>query len=659
MSRIRLAALVGVMVTGSGALPVPDARVGRLINAPPMSVARAAHSATALPNGDVLIVGGFSRDEGVIGGAELFDARSGRFRAAGTGVTLRQSHSATLLPSGQVLIVGGYDARGGVLASAELYDPATGRFVATGALQGARAGHEAVLLRDGRVLIVGGVGPGWSFLNSAELFDPRTGRFAPTGAMRVPRESHVAMRLTDGRVLVAGGHHGRSASIVIESSSELYDPATGRFSAAAAMQVKRHKHDAIALADGSLLIVGGADERDDRGVYVSTERYDPVAARFTSQPALSVGRYKLRGTTIVLLGGRLLVAGGAGQAEERDLVTGMGALVPGESPLAGQFSAATPLPDGRVLITGGYGHGRGPVASAWIYAPSVTSTGTSPERADTPAQVAQSLLDADRAFAAAGARTDLLSALSAMFAAGVIMPTPQGGFATGKSAVMAAIRATPDATTARATWTPIRVGISADGEHGFTFGYMTLYKPDSTQVPLKYMAYWVREAGGWHVLAYKRGRSAGPVSDAVPMAPSLPTAIIAVRRDPTLIATLRHALMRHESSFSDEAQRIGLGNAFAAFGTADAVNMGGAASATYVVGAPAIAAMVARGDMKASAVTWSADTALVASSGDLGITFGVIRETHPAQGSDPKAGSPFFTIWRKADSRSPWRYVAE
>ncbi|MBL0170380.1 MAG: nuclear transport factor 2 family protein [Gemmatimonadaceae bacterium] len=280
-------------------------------------------------------------------------------------------------------------------------------------------------------------------------------------------------------------------------------------------------------------------------------------------------------------------------------------------------------------------------------------------RTDTPAQVAQSLLDADRAFAAAGARTDMLSALSAMFSDGVIMPSPQGGLAIGKSAVLAALRATPDATTARAIWTPIRVGISADGEHGFTFGYMTLRKPDSTRVPLKYMAYWVREAGVWHVLAYKRGRSAGPAPEAALMAPALPTALVAVRRDAKLGESLRHELMHREDAFSQDAQRIGLGNAFVAFGSSDAVNMGGAASATYVVGATAIATLVAGGDMKASPVTWGADTAFVASSGDLGITFGVIRPKNPPAGSDPGAGSPFFTIWRRADSRSPWRYVAE
>ena len=278
---------------------------------------------------------------------------------------------------------------------------------------------------------------------------------------------------------------------------------------------------------------------------------------------------------------------------------------------------------------------------------------------ETPQQVAQSLLVADRAFASAGARGDVLTALTPMFADGVIMPTPQGTFAMGKAAVLAAIRSSPDATTARVSWTPIRVGISADGEHGFTFGYMTLVRPDSTRVPLKYMAYWVREAAGWRVLGYKRGRSPGAASDTAPMSPSLPTSLIAARRDPAWIATQRRDLMNAENSFSQQAQKIGLGNAFAAYGLPDAVNMGGPASPAFVVGASTIAKSIGGDDMTASTVNWGADTAFVASSGDLGITFGVIRANKPPAGSDPAAGSPFFTIWRRANVQSPWRYVAE
>lgn len=287
-----------------------------------------------------------------------------------------------------------------------------------------------------------------------------------------------------------------------------------------------------------------------------------------------------------------------------------------------------------------------------------TAVVASNRRAETPAQVAKSLMDADRAYAAAASKTDMMTALGAMMADGVMMPTPGGTFATGKSAVLSAIQATPDASTSRVAWTPIRVGISADGEHGFSFGYMTQFKPDSSRVALKYMAYWVREQGTWRVIGYKRARSAGPATDTTPMPASLPVALTKATRDPSIITSFRHDVMKAEHSFSAESQQIGVGNAFARFGSRDAVNMGGPALATFVVGADSIAKRVSGGDMTSSTLTWGADTAFVASSGDLGITFGVIHLKNPPAGAPP-AGISFFTIWRRADVRSPWRYIAE
>jgi ketosteroid isomerase-like protein len=273
--------------------------------------------------------------------------------------------------------------------------------------------------------------------------------------------------------------------------------------------------------------------------------------------------------------------------------------------------------------------------------------------------VAQSLLDADRGFATSAASVDMLTALANMFAEGVVMPAPPTGLLIGKSAVLAAIGAQADVAKSHITWTPHRVGVSADGTHGFSFGFMTQTKADGTRAALKYMAYWIREGASWRVVAYKRGRAPGPPADTTVVAPALPAALVAMPRDTGALSTLRHGLMDAEASFSATAQRVGLGNAFAAFGSADAVNMGGPTSATYVTGAAAIAALVGGSDMTASPVHWSADTAFVAPSGDLGITFGKILPNQVPAGAAPPPGSPFFTIWRRADIRGPWRYVAE
>lgn len=348
---------------------VPDRlQRGSLVSTGDMAASRAAHTATTLLDGRVLVAGGFV-EQGSAKGAEVFEPDRARFVAVPPMVTTRHSHTATRLPDGKVLIAGGYGDGSVTLATAELFDPQRNRFISTGSLQTARAGHVAVPLDDGRVLIAGGLGPGWTFLASAEVYDPATGRFAPTGRLTVPRESHAAVRLRDGRVLIVGGHNGQRRRLTLLASAEIYEPATGAFVRAGAMRVPRHKHDAVLLPGGQVLITGGSDHRDDRGVYDSSELFDPATGTFVPGPAMQAGRYKHAGSSVLLPSGLVLIAGGAPQAETYDAARRRFALVPGEPRLAGQFSAVAPLRDGGALITGGYGNGTGPRSSAWIYRP--------------------------------------------------------------------------------------------------------------------------------------------------------------------------------------------------------------------------------------------------------------------------------------------------
>ena len=135
------------------------------------------------------------------------------------------------------------------------------------------------------------------------------------------------------------------------------------------MLVRRHKHEAVALSDGRVLIAGGADERDGHGVYDSTELFDRKAGTFTAGPRMKLPRYKHCGSAVLLPNGDVLLAGGAPQAELYDPTHNVFSIVPGDARMAGQFSASAPLPSGGVLITGGYGNSGGPRASAWRYAP--------------------------------------------------------------------------------------------------------------------------------------------------------------------------------------------------------------------------------------------------------------------------------------------------
>ena len=331
----------------------------------PMSVPRAVHTQVLLGDGRVLIAGGFDAAGHDLATTELYDSTSGRFVAGAGMTTARLDHTATVLDDGRVLIVGGI--AGDALASAELYDPASDSFAPAGRLGTARNGHKAVRLSDGRILIVGGDGPGETFLASAEIFDPTTGQFAPTGSMAVARSSHTATLLPDGRVLIAGGHVGRRAQLQIHATAELYDPVSGTFSPTGSMSRLRHKHDAAPLPDGGVLIVGGADDRDDRGAYDSAEVYDPDRGTFSPSGQMLWERYKIQATTVPLLNGQLLLAGGAVEAELYDPSASVFERVSGDFGDRPLFAAATLLLDGSVLITGGYGLHSYARANAWLY----------------------------------------------------------------------------------------------------------------------------------------------------------------------------------------------------------------------------------------------------------------------------------------------------
>ena len=118
-------------------------------------------------------------------------------------------HTATRLPDGKVLVVGGFidDNFSVTTAAAELYDPATGFFSPAGDLAQARGNHRAVLLANGKVLVVGGLTSGNTMTASAELYDPATDVFTPTGSMSIPRAGFSANLLPSGEVLVVGGYN--------------------------------------------------------------------------------------------------------------------------------------------------------------------------------------------------------------------------------------------------------------------------------------------------------------------------------------------------------------------------------------------------------------------------------------------------------------------
>ena len=362
-TRLRIGSLASLALLGQTASG-PKETTPSLRQVATLRTARAVHSATLLPSGQVLLLGGMADGGASLASVELFDPADNTVQALGSLAEARAGHTATVLRDGRVLIAGGYN--GEYLASLEVFEPSAKRFRPAGLMVEGRSGHTATLLPDGRVLFIGGVGRGWTFLRSAELYDPETGRSELVGAMNVPRESHTATLLEDGRVLVVGGHNGRRQSMEVYASAELFSPRTRRFETAGTLGTARHKHDAIGLADGRVLVIGGAD-RTDRAYYATTEIYSPRTGRFERGPTMNNQRYKIAGTTVLLPSGAVLVTSGAPVAELLDVGSGTFREVPGRFPTAYRFASAALLRGDDVLIAGGYSDRNQNTAGVWRF----------------------------------------------------------------------------------------------------------------------------------------------------------------------------------------------------------------------------------------------------------------------------------------------------
>ncbi len=326
--------------------------------------ARERPTVTLLPQGELLVVGGFASPVW-LGGlrdpkgessatAERYDPATGRWRAAGTMATPRLRHTATLLLDGRVLVVGGVTTLGDstemALAAAELYDPGDNTWQPGASLDAPRYGHTATLLADGRVLVVGGRGYATGAGTAASVYDPVIDRWQQTAAMEHDRTDHTATLLADGRVLVIGG---RTDENYTDKTAEIYDPASNTWGVASALSTGRRNHTATLRSDGRVLVAGGTGAT---GTLVSSEWYDPARNSWTAGSSLNTPRTDH--TATLLANGTVLLIGGDGTTTQRATTewydpasdswrTGQ------ELRLPWYQHAAILLPTGTIVVAGG------------------------------------------------------------------------------------------------------------------------------------------------------------------------------------------------------------------------------------------------------------------------------------------------------------------
>lgn len=274
----------------------------------------------------------------VIASAYIYEAvrpKHNEFVKAPSMKYARAGHTATLLKDGTVLITGGYNDKFSALLSAEIYYPDKNKFVEISSMNVARTGHTATLLQDGRVFIAGD--------SSAEIYDPKTKRFSIIEGMKYSHDK--ASLLNDGRVLLTGGG---SNSLW----AELFDSKTNKFNLID-IHTTSFNQQLVTLKDGNVLATngGGSDS-------VNSELFDAKQNKFI---LIDKMHYKhVEGTATLLDDGNVLIAGGedfnpSKLAEIYDYKTRKFYTI---SPMneGRQNHTAILLNNGNVLIAGGLNH---------------------------------------------------------------------------------------------------------------------------------------------------------------------------------------------------------------------------------------------------------------------------------------------------------------
>lgn len=213
-----------------------------------MAEARSRHAAAPLPDGRVLVTGGLVPVGGGpttidVASAEIYDPVAGTFSPTGDMTVTRFNHSAIALEDGRVLVLGGNGR-----SSAEVFDPTTGTFAPLANMEVVHGlGHQAVKLGDGRVLVLGGAVNVIDASAVAEIFDPGTNAFTRVADMTTTRMLHWAVLLErSGKVLTGGGQNAEGDVI---ASVELFDPVAGTFTPIADMPLPGSEQTAVYIPE--------------------------------------------------------------------------------------------------------------------------------------------------------------------------------------------------------------------------------------------------------------------------------------------------------------------------------------------------------------------------------------------------------------------------
>ena len=325
---------------------------GGWIRADSLHFARSDHSSLKLPNGNILVTGGY-QDTSILAECEIFDVVNNYWMVTSSMQIPRYMHHSALLNKNNVLVIGGYKNK-----TCEIFDIDSAKWSFTDSTNFPRdIGSTISLLDNNCVLLVGGYyfsedNSQAFYLDSCEIYDPIPGKWTVTGPLNAVRENHTATKLLNGNVLVTGGANNQAKEL---RSCELYDVQSGTWSFVDSLNEARMYHSSILLPNGKVLVAGGEDYDSPQGPWLkSCEVYDPELNEWTLVNDL--GMRRSAHYSILLDNQKILFAGGgfgSGTWEIYDINTYHSEYID-NFPFTKEHQTANLLNDGRVLSIGGW-----------------------------------------------------------------------------------------------------------------------------------------------------------------------------------------------------------------------------------------------------------------------------------------------------------------
>jgi Galactose oxidase, central domain len=357
---------------------------GQVFKVPALMHARQHHTATALHDGRVLVVGGRG-DDGLstLASCEVYEPRKNRWSRCAPLHTARSHHAAVLLGDGRVLVTGGTTHQSSeghnrfvALASSELYEPARDRWSSAAPLTDARNGHTATVLQDGTVLVVGGARAQRQHLASVERFDPAVNAWTPMPPLHVARWFHAAVMDSEGDVVVVGGRSnvgqgGRGPGVAI-ADVERFQVRRGVWVVLPPLGEPRQRTAVIAEpTDAGVVVIGGQTAVASTNYAETWHPGDAGWEPFLNHLSMSLASHtgtRLPSGDLVVIGGEPPNAVDTARVQRWRSASKQWCLA-GALAIGRKMHSATLLQDGRVLVVGGTSSGL-PEASAEVWAPS-------------------------------------------------------------------------------------------------------------------------------------------------------------------------------------------------------------------------------------------------------------------------------------------------